>query len=227
MIVTLNELKNVSLPEETRSYTPVPHGEFINIIREKADKEGFQFVREDYKIAREGDLMSGKLIFIGDEPGINMQIGIVNSYDKSKSAMIGIGAEVFICMNGCLSADYEMRRKHTTNVWRDLEEMISQSVKMLYDNYRMIISAKDRLSDIEFDKRAQAELLGRIFVEEEIVTPTMANIVRKEIIGSTKFLEDTAWSFYNHVTHALKESHPIEYIDRHVSFHNFIMTNFR
>jgi hypothetical protein len=226
-MITLEDLRMVSLPQETRSYTPVPHGTFVDIVKEHADKEGFRFMREDYKAARGGDLMSGKLIFIGDEPGINMQIGIANSYDKSRVAMVGLGAEVFICLNGCLSGEYEMRRKHTTNVWRDLEEMISGSIKMLHDNYRMIIHQKDILEQVECNKRAQAELLGRIFVEEEIVTPTMANIIRKEIIGSTKFPQDNAWSFYNHVTHALKESHPIEYIDRHVDFHQFMELNFK
>jgi len=226
-IITLETLRAVPLPEETRSYTPVPHDAFINIVKEKADKEGFRFMREDYRSARYGNLMSGKLIFIGEEPGINMQIGIANSYDKSRVAMIGLGAEVFICLNGCMRGEYEMRRRHTTNIWRDLEEMISDSIKMLHDNYRMIIHQKDRLSGIDFNKRAQAELLGRIFVEEEIVTPTMANIIRKEIVGSTKFPQDNAWSFYNHVTHALKESHPIEYIDRHVDFHQFMELNFK
>jgi hypothetical protein len=226
-MITLEELKLVTLPEETRSYTPVPHGVFIEIIKEHADKEGFQFMHEDYKAAREGNLMSGKLVFIGDEPGINMQVGLVNSYDKSRTAMISMGAEVFICMNGAMRGEYEMRRKHTTNVWKDLENMISDSIKILHDNYRMIIHQKDILEQVSFNKRAQAELLGRIFVEEEIVTPTMANIIRKEIIESKKFPQDNAWSFYNHVTHALKESHPIEYIDRHVDFHKFMEVEFK
>jgi len=227
MLITLEDLKKVRFPEETKSYTPVPHGTFIEIIREEADKEGFQFMHEDYKAARNGNLMSGKLVFIGDEPGINMQIGIVNSYDKSRTAMISMGAEIFICMNGAMRGEYEMRRKHTTNIWRDLEEMISNSMKLLHDNYRMIIHQKEKLAEIEFNKRAQSELLGRMFVEEEIITPTMANIVRNEIINSAKFPQENAWSFYNHVTHALKQSHPSDYINRHVEFHNFIEVEFK
>ena len=62
--------------------------------------------------------MSGKLVFAGEEPGMDMQIGLTNSYDKSKAAVIAMGAEVFICLNGCISAEYSMRRKHTTNVGR-------------------------------------------------------------------------------------------------------------
>ena len=225
-MVTLQELALVSLPEETASYTPVPHKEFVNEILEAADKKGFSLVRSGYNSSRGGNVMSGRLVFTGDVSGMDMMVGIVNSYDKSKVAMLGIGSQVVICENGLLLADYTMKRKHTTNVWRDLDTMITESVAALYDEYTRATKYRELFSAMSLPKRQQAEMLGRIFVEEEIVTPTMANTIRQEITGSKLFPDDTVWSFYNHVTHGLKQSHPIDYIDRHIEFHKFIEVNF-
>ncbi len=224
---TRDELGRVALPVETKSYKPVPHLTFIESILEEADKKEFNLIRESYTMAREGNVISGKLIFRGDEDGMDLQIGVVNSYDKSKSALIALGAEVFICLNGMVVADHHMRRKHTTNVWEDLNDLIQLGVHNLYDEYVNSVKYRSRFSEIDLNKRVQAELLGRLFVEEEILTPTMANIVREEITNSKLFPDDTVWSFYNHVTHALKQSHPSEYIDRHVEFHEFMDINFR
>lgn len=225
-MVTLQELALVSLPEETASYTPVPHKEFVNEILEAADKKGFSLVRSNYNASRQGNIMSGRLVFTGDISGMDMMVGIVNSYDKSKVAMLGIGSQVIICENGLLIADYTMKRKHTTNVWRDLDIMITESIAALYDEYTRATKYRELFSAMSLPKRQQAEMLGRIFVEEEIVTPTMANTIRQEITGSKLFPDDTVWSFYNHVTHGLKQSHPSDYIDRHVEFHKFMDINF-
>jgi len=225
-MVTLEELALVPLPVKTASYTPVPHKEYVNDILEAADKKGFSLVRSNYSSSREGNIMSGRLVFTGDVSGMDMMVGIVNSYDKSKVAMIGIGSQVIICENGLLIADYTMKRKHTTNVWSDLSPMISESIAALYDEYTKATKYRELFSAMSLPKRQQAEMLGRIFVEEEIVTPTMANIVRQEITSSKLFPDDTVWSFYNHVTHGLKQSHPSDYIDRHVEFHKFMDINF-
>jgi len=225
-MVTQIELRQVPLPAKTASYTPVPHGVLIDRVLEEANKKGFNLLRDNWNIAKRGEIMSGKLVFAGEEPGMDMQIGLTNSYDKSKSAVIAMGAEVFICLNGVVSAEYSMRRKHTTNVWKDLTYMIEEGTAILYDEYYKIIKAKNRFNEIDLNKRAQAELLGRLFVEEEIVTPIMANIVKKEIQESKLFPEDNLWSFYNHVTHALKKSHPLEYIDRHIKLHSFVEHSF-
>jgi hypothetical protein len=225
-VITRNELGRIPLPMETQTYKPVPHLTYIEAILEEADKRHFQLVRESYDLAREGNVMVGRMVFRGEEPGMDLQIGALNSYDKTKAAVIALGAQVFICMNGMVSADYQLKRKHTTNVWGDLTGLIQSGVGNLYTEYTKNIVAKNRFSDMDLNKRAQAELLGRLFVQEEILTPTMASTVKAEITGSKLFPEDNVWSFYNHVTHALKQSHPSEYIDRHVGFHEFMDINF-
>jgi hypothetical protein len=36
---------------------------------------------------------------------------------------------------------------------------------------------------------------------------------------------DSAWSLYNHITYALKDSHPMRYLSDHQKVHTFFLTN--
>ena len=222
MTSTYEELNEIPIPKETDSYMPVSHTDLIDAILEETYRKDFILIRSGYKIAKEGNLISGKLIFTGEDPEIDMQIGLINSYDKSRPVKIGLGAEVFICLNGVMCSEMTSVRKHTTFVWRDIKKMIINGVERLYDNYSNVLKIKDVFIDREVSKSDQASLLGELFVTEDIITPVMANIIKREILESDLFPNDNLWSFYNHVTHALKKSHPSEYIDKHVKFHNFM-----
>jgi hypothetical protein len=70
-------------------------------------------------------------------------------------------------------------------------------------------------------------LMGVLYLEG-IITSTQVSIVKKEIIEPTHeaFKELTLWSFYNHVTFALKESHPTNYFKQHKQFNDFVINEF-
>jgi hypothetical protein len=219
------EVRNpVLIPEKTKSYTPVPNGEFIDAVLEEADKRDFSLHHEEWKLVRKGMIMHGFLTFDGEDPDMGMQVGLLNSYNKEYPATIAIGSTVFICSNGMISADYSLRRRHTTNVWDDLNKLITTALNGLVEEHYKTINVKSTLSQIEFPKRKQAELFGRMLVETDIFSPSMINVVRNEIIDSTfeSFKEDTAWSFYNHGTYALRKAHIVETDRRHIQFHELM-----
>ena len=170
--------------------------------------------------------MRGIFAFIGDDPAMDMQVGILNSYDKSKKVTIGLGSQVFICQNGMVSADYTMKRKHTGSVEDDIKYMIREGMKNLYDEYRRNIQVRNKLFEIGVSKSKYAELIGRMFIEENIITPTQLGIVKREFKESKLFPEPTAWSMYNHVNQALKFGHPANYIEQHIGLHKFMLEHF-
>lgn len=170
--------------------------------------------------------MRGTFAFTGEDPEMDMQVGIVNSYDKSKTAMIGIGSQVFICQNGMISAEFIMRRKHMGSVVEDLNLMIESSFESLHDEYLRNIDIRNRFKELEISKKFYAELIGRMYLEENIFTATQLGIVKKEFESSELFPEPTVWSIYNHANHALKSGHPADYIDQHINLHKFMLTEF-
>lgn len=225
-MIHLEDLDKYEYPARTDTYVPILHKDLAELVLEQGDKQCFAVRNTDYSVAKNGNIMRGIFAFIGDDPAMDMQIGIVNSYDKSRTVTIGLGSQVFICQNGMVSADYTMKRKHTGSVEEDIKFMIEESVKKLYDEYRRNIEVRNRLFEIEVSKSKYAELIGRMFIEEDIITSTQLNIVKREFNESKLFPEPTAWSMYNHVNQALKSGHPADYITQHVNLHKFMLENF-
>lgn len=227
-MVTQAELRSIPLPDKTNSYCPVPNGTLIDAVMEAADKKGFQLFNEKWNTTRTNEIMHGTLIFRGDVPGIDMQVGLLNSYNKSTPAVISVGSSVFVCTNGVVSGAFKLKRRHTINVWDDLNNLINEGIDGLYDEYQKDIALRDRLIQMPYSKREMAEMTGRLFIEENILTPNMVSVVKKEIVTPTfeDFQPENVWSFYNHCTYALKDSHPSLYIENHTNFHNFMETSF-
>lgn len=222
----LEDLDKIQYPTRTDTYIPILHKDFAELVLEVGDKQGFKVRNTNYDVAKNGNVMRGIFAFIGDTPEMDMQVGILNSYDKTKVATIGLGSQVFICQNGMVSADYTMKRKHTGTVEEDIIYMIEESMKNLYDEYRRNILVRERLFTIEVTKSKYAELIGRMFIEENLITSTQLNIVKREFEESKLFPEPTAWSMYNHVNYALKSGHPSDYIDQHIGLHKFMLEHF-
>ena len=81
----------------------------------------------------------------------------------------------------------------------------------------------DQFKNIEVDGQAQAELLGRMFLKEDIITSTQLNIIKREIKSPTHDYgaADSMWELYNHVTFAMKQAHPSTWMQDHINVHDF------
>jgi hypothetical protein len=74
------------------------------------------------------------------------------------------------------------------------------------------------------NKRKQAQLLGILFAEYQILTTEQASIVRSQMDKPTHVFEDSSslWAFYNYVTTALQSSHPKTWMEDQRVLHYFI-----
>jgi len=80
------------------------------------------------------------------------------------------------------------------------------------------------MKDIKMNKRKQAQLLGILFAEYQILTTEQASIVRSQMDKPTHVFEDSSslWAFYNYVTTALQSSHPKTWMEDQRVLHYFI-----
>ena len=225
-MVTIEQLRQIPLPAKTDTYIPVAHGDFTDAILEYAYKKNYNLRHMNFDANTGGQIMRGTFAFISDDPAMDFQVGIVNSYNKRKVAMVGVGTQVFICQNGMISADFTLKRKHTGSVIQDLNSMIEGSMEQLYDEFVRNIQVREALSNIELTKIQYAEIIGKMYLNEEVITPNQLAVVKQEYKESVLFPEPTAWSMYNHVNQALKKGHPADYIDSHVNLHKFMITEF-
>ena len=230
--VTMDILRNAPLPTHGKSYSVIPHSFIIDETKKELQANGFDIVRELYKVNKEGQIAQG-IYHLGfsSDADMGMMFAWSNSYNKTMKFKCAVGAQVFICMNGVVSGDFaNYSRKHSgPTALNDALSSIKHQIKNAFTYYNQLVQDKEMLKTVNLSKKDQSALLGRLFADEEILTTTQTTIVKREMNTPTfNYNADpnSAWAMYNHVTLALKESHPINYLSDHQQVHQFFVNEF-
>ena len=223
------DIYNVPVPLSTSTYSAVPHKDVIESVMEQLDKRNMKIISEKYNVAAKGDKLIGyfDIEFDGDSE-MGTRFAFRNSYDKSMSVAPVSGSSVFICSNGMVKGDMKYVRKHTGEVAKELNSVIIRTIESMESEFLDLKRHSEQMKSIELKKDKAAEMYGRLFMIEDIITPNQLSIVKKQLDESSfdEFKEESVWSAYNHVTYALKESHPLNYINQHVDFHKFMQKEY-
>jgi hypothetical protein len=80
------------------------------------------------------------------------------------------------------------------------------------------------MKQVPMTKRKQAQMLGILFAEYQILTTEQASIIRNQMDKPTHVFEESGslWAFYNYVTLALQHSHPKTWMEDQRVLHYFI-----
>jgi hypothetical protein len=230
-VTTREILMATPLPKKTASYSPVPHKKVINLVLESLDKAGMQIISERYKSMREGRQGMG-FYTIANGSDKEMQISLIwhNSYDKSMPLRAAMGGNVIVCTNGIVRGDMgAFKRKHTGTVLTEFEETIKRHIGEAGETFRKLVADREKMKEIKITKRVCAELIGRMHIENDIITATQIGIMKKELENPTfNYKADgTLWQLYNHATFALKEDHPQFHLERHMNVHDFFTSEYQ
>jgi len=230
-------LENQPLPNHGKSYTVVSHKEVIENTKNLLENSGFTIRKELYRANMNAQVAQGIYHIyptqsnadqINNETELGMMFAWTNSYDKSTRFQCAIGAYVMVCSNGMMCGDMmNFKRKHTGSAGHDIVMQLSNQIKNGEKHYTRILDDRDALKSVTLTKRQQSELLGRLFADDEIITPTQVSTIKKEMKKASFDYgcnDDNAWAFYNHVTHSLKISPPRDWMQDSQDFHDFMMT---
>ncbi len=222
-MITEYDILTAEAPVSTASYTPVPHITLINTVKEKLDKHNLQISKTRYSGNNRLNQMFGVYDLADSDGEINLNIGFRNSYDKTLPVGLVTGGTVLVCANLMFRGEIKVVRKHTKNVFHDIDALLENVIQSAKYEYEMLVEDKEKMKIKLLDKRQMAELAGRMFIEERILTANQMSELKREIYQSEHFQNDTLWDFYNHSTHALKKSHPGQIIPNHIRVHDFAM----
>lgn len=220
-------LLNAEIPAETKTYKPVTHQQLMDLTLESIHQAGFSLDMEMYSTAREGNVATGRYTIqnVADSE-MKLQIGWQNSYDKSLSLKFAIGTHIMICSNGCVSGDYgAFKRKHVGEIQTFTPTAITEYIKQAGEAFKRMQTERDAMKNIEITKRTAAELIGRMYIEEAFITSTQLNIIQRELNTPTfdYGAPGSLWELYQHSTFAMKESHPSDWMNRHIDAHTFFV----
>jgi len=226
-IVEKADLDLVPLPEATESYIPVSHYQLSERLLTISQDllTDYALIGESYALARNGNQLFAVLNFKTQETDqMALSVAFRNSYDRSMSIGIAIGANVFVCDNLALHGDIAVMKKHTKNVWGSLEDTAITALYRAQHRFQKLIIDSQTLQDRPMDDRQAFEMMGRLF-GEDIVSPRQLTVLKDEWLHPSheEFQPRNAWSFYNSATHALKTCPPQIIMEKHSRAHECIL----
>ena len=225
---TIEQLAMIPLPQETRSYKPVAHHELANMLSSMAGNllPEFTLSSTQFGLASDGAKMFGVHTFKNGDSALGLSIGFRNSYDRSLSVGIAVGAQVFVCDNLMLTGDLTVLRKHTSNVHADIDGLALSAIYRSRSAFNQIKADAEVMKQIPMSDDEAYRMLGLIY-GRGIINPRMIPVVKKEWLEPSHdaFEERNLWSFYNAVTESLKSSPPQSIMERHLAIHKQLMNH--
>ena len=223
---TIEQLAMIPLPQETRSYKPVAHHELANMLSSMAGNllPEFELVNTQFGLARDGAKMFGVHTFKNGDSALGLSIGFRNSYDRSLSVGIALGAQVFCCDNLCLHGELKILRKHTSNVHADIDGLALSAIYRSRSAFNQIKQDAEVMKQIPMSDDEAYRMLGLVY-GRGIITPRQIPVVKSEWLEPSHdaFEDRNLWSFYNAVTESLKSSPPQSIMERHLAIHKQLM----
>jgi hypothetical protein len=219
-------LISVPLPDHGDTYTVISHESVIDHVYTELAQAGFGIVSEEYRATADGNIAQGiHVLQYNSDPELSMMFAWTNSYNKQVRFKCGVGAYVNQIGTTMVCGDMgSWARKHTGTADEETVATIKEQVANAQMYYSQLVADKNLMKDIKMNKRKQAQLLGILFAEYQILTTEQASIVRSQMDKPTHVFEDSSslWAFYNYVTTALQSSHPKTWMEDQRVLHYFI-----
>jgi hypothetical protein len=228
-----NLMLTTTVPDKTRTYSPISHSAIINQTRREIGKTGFRILGDDYRATSNGQLAIGTYrIEYKQDPDIELMVAFLNSYDKSYAFRFAIGANVKASGNSMFLSDtsfgfYKKFHKGDASILSasNISKMISSADKY----WESLIQAKDAMKSRIINDRKAYEIIGHLFFDSEILNGYQMNIIKEQIkkVGyEYNCHPKSLWSYFNHITLSLKDAHPSDWIDYHKQLFEILNAEF-
>ena len=223
---TWDYLTGIPLPVHADTYTVISHENVMDYSKTALINAGFTIEREEYRATADGQIAQGVYrLHYGTDQELSMMLAWTNSYNKQVRFKCGVGA--YINTNGTVMVCGDMgnwARKHTGTADTETIATITDQVTNAHMYYNQLVSDKNVMQTISMTKRKQAQLLGILFAEYQILTTEQASIVRQQMDKPSYVFADnnSLWAFYNYITLALQQSHPKTWMEDQRILHYFI-----
>ena len=202
------DLANVALPEQTRTYCPVGHDTFLDLVEDKMTEVGFHFGTQAHGLTKEGDRYFGLIHLMNGSASDDhaLVMGVRNSLDKKFPASLAFGSQVFVCDNLAFTGEITVARKHTTNIMRDLPNLITAAVSntaAMRDNQ---VARFECYKDVTLTDLKAHHLIIELVRRDALNTSRVKRVVDQWHEPNHDFGGKTVWRLFNAVTEALKGS---------------------
>ncbi len=207
-MVDMNELKNISTPESTGIWHPVPHHTMVQSVLDQLEESNFE-LRSDPEIglSHEGARCFFLFNLKSSHSDFCLSIGGRNAHDKKFAMALFGGASIFICSNLQAFGQYGMKTKHTTNVLDRLPNLISKGLKEIEIDGKVNDQRIQHFKDFEIEDDSQIHDYVIKSMDKDVITTSLIPKVLEDWRKPRheEFSPRTMWSFNNCFTEIFKE----------------------
>jgi hypothetical protein len=231
-LVTEGIIRNTPLPQHGSKYGVIAHGSVIDQTRKNLQDAGLDIERELYRCSKDGQIAQGIYHLVcKQDPDMGMMFAWANSYNRQMRFKCAVGGRVFICDNGMVSGDMaSYSRIHKgSKAFASAMNTIEEQIGNASSYFQKLVADKEMFKKVKLYREDQASILGHLYAVEDAVNLQQVSIIRREMDKPSHDYggdPNSAWAMYNHVTLALKESHPGSYLVSHQKVHEYFVNQF-
>lgn len=172
--------------------------------------EGIAIKEEKLALAKDGQRLFGLMqLEMREIPArdYGCVLGFRNSYDKSFSAGICVGATVFVCDNLSFRGDVQLERKHTGNMLRDLSWFITETIASLPGKFAAQARTFEAYKQQKITDSQAHDLAIRLWDEKALSITEIPHLLKEwRTPKYPEFAQDgkSAWRFFNSATETIK-----------------------
>jgi len=223
-------LSQVELPQATKTYTVISHGGIIQKIENELNIAGLTITGRDYLHCSYGEVAVGKVYIIDNrDPDINIAFTWANSYNKQVKFGCGIGG-LIVDNNAVMlgSEGTSWIRMHTGTADAEAYDIIEQLVEQLNPLFDKLIAEKEKMKAQPVDQVMFGHIMGALFFEQGLLTPTQSNAVKKEWDKPTHEYtdKDTLWGLYKILMYGIEMGDIKKWHVSQQKLHHLIMAEY-
>jgi hypothetical protein len=225
--VSREELKALPVPEETRTFKPIPHIEVVESLIEALGFRYISVIRDEYAVSPDGMKMFGVLDLETSFEGCRFAIGVRNSNDKSLRLALTSGIRVLVCSNLAFQGEFTpVLAKHSKNF--SIIDSLAIGVDRIQRNFEPLRQQVERWQSRQITDEQAKLVIYRAFVEGDLSVPrALARDVHRNYFepAHAEFTPRTMWSLSNAFTSALKSLDPIPFFQATAKLGAFLQSN--
>lgn len=223
--VRREQVFEVSTPESTETWTPIPHGQLIQTVETTLHASNLTIGGVAHSLTHDGARYFGLMEITSevDAEDYCWVLGLRNSHDKTFPAGITAGAQVFVCDNLSFSGEVKLARRHTRFIGRDMPLLVECAIGRLLGAWHEQGIRFEAYKGHQIEDRAAHDLIIRavdVGICSNRLIPDVLSAWRQP--AHPAFEPRTIWSMFNSFTEALKQGSLAELPKRTEALHGLL-----
>jgi len=252
-MVTKEQAFAIKVPEQTRTYTPVPNAELWDMLQKTAESKGLKLGEPQMGVAHKGQRLFGVADITNQDhldEEVRLTLGFRNSYNRTLSVGVCFGSRVFVCDNLCFTgyasededAVGNVHKRHHSDVFEGLQVRLEEAMSKfdIFKSYQD--TSFNRMKEISLTDAEAHHLIIESAKAEAITAKDCMKVANEWAFQShcpdneadaanwhKEFMPRNAWSLFNAFTEIHKgfqKKNPFDANVRSIKMNNFFHAHF-